>query len=430
MKFSSKKDILTKGIVELTCSEGLKVLPPGVDDPNQDDSDAWLDKCSISLDACGLDSNQHIKTLVKSDAIQAHAHGAAPKAVQTLQANVSTSFHHALYKQVTEGDEPESPPMKNTLQARVTTLIRPALTMNQTEAFPLSKGIVMISVSVLCNTPTPFFIKEWNVHFPPPLALVNGAKNEEDSNEVLRNHSVVEGQEICFAFTCRRMGSQEKSDASNNTGGNGDLDGKPNLCVILRDDQGKTFRQVLPLDLQSFYEQIHIEDEYSGMNKATAELKCSLEEGIVGAPVHFTYDLDVSLISPSMLSKRSIHEDKNTDQLPLLYSIHCDEIYWILGGKVRGTVQTQPQPGNKIGAKVSLHFIGIPTRSGTLKNFPEITLYYAPPPSSSEESLSNTSSSPMSITVHCHVPDSFMSLSFKNHMALAAPASLDVSSSY
>jgi hypothetical protein len=192
---------------------------------------------------------------------------------------------------------------------------------------------------------------------------------------------------------------------------------KPFLNVILRDDQGKTFQQALQLDLSEFYQKIRRDLEYSGKNVAHAELECSREEGLVGAPVFFTYTLDVRAVKVSIRCNDSPPRSSNhrpTDiqtMPPLLYSIISDTRFWILSGKVAGVVPSKD-------AFIVVEFVGIPARSGVLKQFPKLTLHYAP----SEDQLSAPT-----ITVHCRAPESFTSLAFKNQIALAAPASLDAS---
>jgi len=178
---------------------------------------------------------------------------------------------------------------------------------------------------------------------------------------------------------------------------------------------------VLPLDLDEIYERIKQELVFSGQNTAYAELMGSSEEGMVGSPVKFTYTVDVSSLNVT-LKRKSSRQSGSTDEedetekeevisSPLLYSVVCDHRFWILGGKVGGIVPTD--------GTFKLSFIGIPTQAGVHKRFPEMKLYYAAP--------SDGTPAP-TLTVHCRVPETFVSLSFKNHLALAAPASIEASS--
>ena len=412
LAFSSNSDLINDGEVEFSCSEGLKVLPPGTPPPDSldcasDRESGWVDKCLVKIEGCGLNQTQYIKALVKSDPIK------PGDPAQSLHARVRTNYHHALYEQVIQGDEPEGPPMSSALDASVTTLGRPALTVNTANAYDLADGEVLVSVSLLCNTPVPFFIKKWECKFPPPLELLP----DGDANDILADHPVAEGQEIYMSFTCRKMTQvdpdQLRTPESDDT--------RPTLVVVLRDDQGKSFRQVLPLDLDEIYERIKQELVFSGQNTAYAELMGSSEEGMVGSPVKFTYTVDVSSLNVT-LKRKSSRQSGSTDEedetekeevisSPLLYSVVCDHRFWILGGKVGGIVPTD--------GTFKLSFIGIPTQAGVHKRFPEMKLYYAAP--------SDGTPAP-TLTVHCRVPETFVSLSFKNHLALAAPASIEASS--
>jgi hypothetical protein len=426
LAFSSNQDQIVEGAVELTCSDGLKVLPPGTPAPDstedQKDDEAWSDRCVAEIEGGGVNKTQYIKAWVKSDPI---IDGDA--AAQTLHARVRTNYHHALYEEVVKGDEPEAPPMSATLDASVTTLGRPALTVNTADAYDLAEGMVLVSVSLLCNTPVPFFIKKWETTFPPPLEMLE----DGDANDVLVDHPVAEGQEIFFAFTCKKMDHFEPEAAALLA-----EDTRPTLVVILRDDQGKTFRQVLSLDLDTFYKQIKQELTFSGQNTAFAELVGSSDEGLVGSPVQFTYTVDVGSLNVTLKRKASNKlgassssdsaekegevkrvdsQDEQEEAItsPLLYSVVCDHRSWIIAGKVGGIV-----PKNEDG-KFSLDFVGIPTQSGVQKQFPKMKLHYAASPDGSPAPT---------LTVNCRVPESFVSLSFKNHVALAAPASIDATS--
>ena len=395
LAFSSNRDYITKGEIDFECSQGLKILPPEVDG---NDKKNWVDKCKVTLKPCGLNETQLITALVTSEPIR------IGDAAQSLQAKITTWYHHALYFDEIKTDEPESLPLVATLYTDVTTLGSPALTVHTADAFTLPDGKVTVSVSLLCNTPVPFFIKEWSASLPPPLELVTS----DDLDDALVGHPVSEGQEIFFSLNCRIM----EFCYSDETGS-----ANPSLTVILRDDQGKTFQQVLMFDLSEFYRNIRRDLEFSGKNATHAELLCSREEGLVGAPVYFTYTTDVASINAAMRIKASPPRSSNQNEgslltaPPLLYSIISDTKHWILSGKVGGVV-----PNNANGP-FSVTFVGIPTRSGVLKQFPQLKLHYAPV----------AEMKAITLTVHCRVPECFTSLAYKNQIALAAPAILDSS---
>mmetsp|Transcript_1082 Transcript_1082/g.1755 ORF Transcript_1082/g.1755 Transcript_1082/m.1755 type:complete len:659 (+) Transcript_1082:1916-3892(+) len=417
--FHSGEDIVTDGEVELICSEGLQILPPDTD-PN-DAEDAWCNEIMVKLEPCGPDSKVVIKTSVKSEGakgdnlegfiIQTY-NDLSKGTVQTMKAKVMTSYRHGLYdEEIKKGEEPESAAMSTLLEAMVTTLDRPALTVDEAHAFTYAKDAIMLSVSLHCNTPVPFFIKEWNIELPPPLSLAE----DGDLNHGMFEHAVAEGEELFFGFKCERNGkpipdymAEEDSDDEEKT----------ILHVVLKDEFGKTFRQVLPLDLYNFFDQLRREDEFASSSSAKAELRCSHNEGIVGEPVTFTYDLSFNI-----KRKKSRWPKPTASNSDLFrYSILCDETDWILGGKVRGVIDCSSNDS------FSLTFVGIPSRSGILKRFPEISIMQHMDNGFNENQDSATSimSANPHMTVQSRYPAAFKSLSYTHHMALAVPSMIEI----
>lgn len=254
-------------------------------------------------------------------------------------------------------------------------------------------------------------MKEWDISFPLPLAL----EENGDLNEGLFDNPVSVGDEICFGFSCRRTTTKTTTTTAT-TENEPDATPAPKkkeeltLHVVLQDEIGKIFHQVLPLDLDAFYEQMKKEDEYAGMNTATAELKCTSREGVVGCPARFSFDVDISNLAT--LSMMDDHHHR------LLYSISCDAKDWILAGRTQGIVASatnnDDDATNKL-SSFSVDFVGIPTRSGLLTRFPEIRISYA----DGKDDIP-------SIIVHCNIPESFRSLSHTNHMALATPSVVEI----
>ena len=408
--FHSGSDNVKEGKVELICSDGLRVVPPGEEASN----DAWCDSCSVALQGCGPETEVVFRTFVRTDSMRRSASydspGGSPQQsrslddniVQTMQARVTTLYHHARYDElVSKGAEPESDPMSTLLEAMVTTLDRPALTVSQSDAYSYDDDHVMVSVTLHCNTPVPFFLKEWNVNFP---ALVKVA-DDGDLNQQMFGHAIAEGEELFFGFKCIRNKLVSSSD----------LDEEPILHVILQDDLGKTFRQVLPLTLNTLFEQMRKEDEYASMNTATAELNCSAQEGVVGSPVKFTYEVDLSGLSAINGRLSSVGSD-DIKGLPIVYTIICDEADWILGGRVQGLVDRNSDSG-----KFKLDFVGIPTRSGLIERWPDIKLVYDASDFGGGKSMTLPP-----ITIHSRYPELFRSLAYTHHAALACTTLLEV----
>ncbi len=395
--FHSGSDIITGGAVTLICSEGLQVVPPKTDQSKLEE--AWRDECVIPLGACEPGKKIVITTLVKSTSSRS---GNDADNVQEMMAKVETSYRHLSYNNVMEkGEEPDSNPMKTLLEAMVTTLDRPALAVDGSEAFVFDDDRVLVNVSLHCNTPVPFFVKEWHLDLPPPLVV----EEDGDLNKGMFQHAIPEGEMLLFGFKCLRA---DDSDEPSNE--------RPILRVVLQDDFGKTFLQVLPLNLDDIYKQLRKEDEYAELHNATAELVCSAKEGSVGHPVPFVYNLNLqSLISPkARRSNMSVSVASEGPRPTVLYTIISEGSGWIVSGKVQGLIDS------KRSDIVSIPFRGIPTQSGLLRHFPQIIIEYLP-----ITTLSGSQSQPPPITVLTKTPERFKSLAFTNSLSLAVPQDLE-----
>jgi len=395
--FHSGSDIITGGAVTLICSEGLQVVPPKTDQSKLEE--AWRDECVIPLGACEPGKKIVITTLVKSTSSRS---GNDADNVQEMMAKVETSYRHLSYNNVMEkGEEPDSNPMKTLLEAMVTTLDRPALAVDGSEAFVFDDDRVLVNVSLHCNTPVPFFVKEWNLDLPPPLVV----EEDGDLNKGMFQHAIPEGEMLLFGFKCLRA---DDSDEPSNE--------RPILRVVLQDDFGKTFLQVLPLNLDDIYKQLRKEDEYAELHNATAELVCSVKEGSVGHPVPFVYNLNLqSLISPkARRSNMSVSVASEGPRPTVLYTIISEGSDWIVSGKVQGLIDS------KRADIVSIPFRGIPTQSGLLRHFPQIIVEYLP-----ITTLSGSKSQPPPITVLTKTPERFKSLAFTTSLSLAVPQDLE-----
>lgn len=396
--FHSGSDVITEGQVRLICSEGLLVVPPKTDPSKLEDE--WSDECIIPLGVCGPGKKIVITTLVKSSTVKHNNEDTGH--VQTLWAKVETRYRHELYEAVMErGEEPESNPMKTLLEAMVTTLDRPALAVDDAEAFLLGDDHVIVNISLQCNSPVPFYIKEWHLDLPPPLQV----GEDGDLNKGMFQHAIPEGEMLLFGFKCTRNELSETADS---------ICERPLLRVVLQDDFGKTFLQVLPVHLEEIYKKLRKENNYAELYTATAELKCSLEEGAVGRPVPFAYDLNLqSLVTPKQRKGALLKGNASLSSVhdcPILYTIVSDGCDWIVSGNVQGLIK--PSPGKQ---SLSLRFRAIPVQSGILRNFPELYLEYLP-------TTKNSLSPP--ITVQCHNPVSFQSFAYTSSHSLAVPAQI------
>ena len=372
--FNAGSDIVQGGLVELFCSKGLKVLEPGI---VVNDDCEWKSNCSFDLKPCQPGEKLTMIVTVKCDANENYsADGQLQDQMiendilsQTLQAIVTTSYHHKLYTQVLESKKMrECTPMSAILQAKVTTLERPALTISDSNAFLYTENLAVVNATVNCNTPVPFSLKEWNITFPSPLYL----EEKGDLNDGLFNRSVIEGEELFFGFKCR-VDLSGKLKAK---------DERPLLKIILQDQFNKSFLQVLPLNIDAFYQKMANECKMGKSNIATAKFSLASQEGLIGSPVVFSCDIDCGSL-------------KQTEKSHFLFNLSCDNSDWIIGGKVRGALDISNEE-----KRCSLEFVGIPTRSGDIKSFPTIEL------------MNQASSS--FIKVVSKYPTSFMSLSHKS----------------
>ena len=395
--FNPGTDIIEKGTVELICCDGLQVIPPG-GDPK---SEQWSETCSVDLPPTKPGQSIVLMTSVKSSVIKTMEqklglHSGSDSAsgvtgfVQTMQAKVTTSYHHALYSKV---DGVVDTCMETSLEAMLTTLDKPALTVDHAEAFSYDERI-LVNIALHCNTPVPFFIKEWDLKVPKLLVTDTG-----DLNQHVFGHAVVEGEQLSFGFNCTQAETDENDDDA------------PFLLIVLQDEFGKTFNQVLPLDLDSLYDKMRQDNEFSSMNSVTAELQLSSAQALVGAPVNLVYRVDASSVTKP---KRKGSGEPNRDSgkaFSLVFVLCCEDTDWIVGGKTQGILDCEDSKD------FTLEFVGIPVHAGVIKTFPALRVAYT---SETEEY------DLPSITVHSRNPDSFNSLAFVNHVALACSAGLEV----
>jgi len=418
--FHSGSDVITEGLVRLICSEGLLVVPPRTDPSRLDE--AWSDECVIPLDACGPGKKIVITTLVKSSTIKHDNDDVAAdmmggsSAVQTMRAKVETRYRNESYDAVMASGEgePESDPMRTMLQAMVTTLDRSALAVDDVSAFLFGDDRVVANISLQCNSPVPFYIKEWHLDLPPPLKV----EEDGDLNKGMFCHAIPEGEMLLFGFRCVRT-----DGPSSSSGREEPRCERPLLRVVLQDDFGKTFLQVLPVNLEDIYRKLRKEDAHAELYTATAELTCATAEGTVGHPVPFTYELNLQSLATPRQRRRSSLEGTSVSSVagcPMLYTIVSDGSDWIVSGKVQGLIR--PNLGSEEEERISLQFRGIPTQSGVLRNFPELFLEYLP----TKDDVKNCGDMMRPpITVQCKNPDCFQSFAYTTSLSLAVPAVLE-----
>jgi hypothetical protein len=381
LHFYSGSDCVNGGMIKLVCSQGLQVMSPV--NTAKEESLEWHDSCEFDLDSCLPNASVTTIVRVKSEAIDSYDPNATDQneedysysSLQSLEATVTTSYHHGAYKSHIENGKPiESPPITAILEASVTALELAALTIKSSGAYSIGDDHFMVSATVLCNTPVPFRLKEWEITLPSTLYL----DEDGELNDGLFDSSVIEGEELFFGFRCKRSKNPMSKTQSNHSV----------LSIVLEDQFGKSFRQVLPLDIRGIDEQLKsTKGDVDNIAIANAELKAKSLEGLVGAPVMFTYNIDCSSLKVNAFPSQ------------ILYHLSCVDEDWIVGGSVRGTLNCGPE------TSCSLTFVGIPIKAGIIKSFPRIEL-------ASLQDLNTSATTPPGIKVVQKHPSTFMSLAY------------------
>lgn len=381
--FYSGSDVITKGTVNLTCTPGVVLIPPNEAETEEN----WTESCAVKLPPCGTGETITLTCSVKTpDPFLMQP----PDEVQALNAKVATLYRHADYVPDSNEDESNMPCMKTVLEAMVPTLEKPVLTVERADVFPTAVDGFLISVSLNCNSPVPYHVKSWLLELPSPIVITD----DGDLNEELFDVPVVEGEALSFGFTCKR-----DPDASDDES---DDDLEPALHIELEDEFGTIFNEILPINLRTFYADVKRDSKLSGYGSVTIELKDDGNmEGVVGEPVVFTYSIDTT----ALVGLQEKVEAKDSDSPPkFMYHVKYDETDWLVSGNLRGQVTLDG------GENFSLALIGIPTRPGSIKRFPKISLM-----------CEVAKGDLLPLLVDMRHPEIFNSRSFGGQMSVACP---------
>ena len=229
-----------------------------------------------------------------------------------------------------------------------------------------------------------------------------------DLSKGMFHHSIPEGDILLFGFKCVITDSSPTTPTSCE---------KPLLRIVLKDDFSKTFVQILPVDLEDIYNKLRT-DTFTELHTTAAELTCSVNEGSVGHPVPFVYNLNLhSLVMPKQRRRSSLGSTSacSVAACPIQYTIISEGSEWIVSGKIQGLIK--PNPGSD---SMPIHFLGIPTNSGILRDYPALHLEYLP----MKDSCNGSKPAPP-IFVQCKTPASFQSFAYTTSLSLAIPATLD-----
>ncbi|CAJ1940214.1 unnamed protein product [Cylindrotheca closterium] len=365
LTFNAADDFIVAGKLQLDCSEGLTIIPPG-EDPS---SGNWQSSCEVDLGSykagetklfiahvrCGLIDKFSRQSILQQSSID-KVHGFSVKGVTTYLHEESVDADH---------------PMRNTMELFAPILEKTALSVEGIDlVWVAERQRAIVSIQLISNTPRYFSLENWKLVLPPPFSVTNGV----DLNGDLLKCKVFNGDELSLAFDCSVV-----------DGADGSGDEEPILQVELSDDVGKKFSLDLPIDMNEHYLQV-LESSATPKSRGTAAATVALgaPEGQVGEPVIMSFKID----QESLGSAGTI-----------AYSISSDGSNWLIGGQVNGIIDT---------ASLSCNVIAIPTVAGQLSSFPSIRL---------RSSLGNGEYSPL--ITKMQYPPTFQSLARTSEVAVA-----------
>ena len=376
--FDAGSDMVTGGKLQLQCSGGLKLIPPG-EEPT---SGNWQNSCDIELSPCKPGEQTVFITHVKCDALAiAHARKSDVSSVSSgdgapgLSARAFTKYVHY---QNDEVDHSKTPHMKTVLETASALLESSALTVDDVCSVwnPVGDRAV-VTIALSCHAPSLFAVDKWKLFLPPPLQVTENG----DLNVDLLKCSVTDGDELSFAFECVVGGGPGTSSSD-----------EPILNLELIDEIGKICSLDLPLDLTDLYREASVHDESD--KTLSVALVLDTNEAQAGEPVNMAYKIDCSKLSNS--------NDEN-DQL--IYSVSPEGSCWLLGGKVDGIVNFE-----KSTRDLSIDIVGIPTVAGLINEFPSIVIKH--------KSRGGVTLLPVQV----QYPAPFASRNYITHVAVAAPS--------
>jgi hypothetical protein len=369
--FSAGSDIVKEGKLQLVCSPGLMLLPPGEDR----DSSNWIGSCDVPLPPCPPGETVVLTALVKStNSMESDTVDHTP---HTLNAKISTSYQYAHPDGLAaeEQDDSSASCMTTVLEAVVPTLGKPILSVESTDMVSFEVDKSMVTISLRCNAPVGFTVKNWRIDLPRFYFLEEGG----DLNQSLANTKIIVGEHLSFGFVCNLNGSDSTTSCT-----------KPSLHVELEDEHGTTFNEVLPISVKSPpVPKLKLED----LQSVPVKVIMSAVDGLVSSPVDIVYEIDMSGLSglPAGI---------------FVYAIDVEGNDWIVSGKVEGVINPSESPIGR------LEFVAIPARPGVLEQCPVLSLRFA-------ANDLGYGSVPLALTVMG--PRSFYSISPTSHMSVASP---------
>eukprot|EP00980_Cylindrotheca_fusiformis_P011978 scaffold2830_cov131-Cylindrotheca_fusiformis.AAC.99 len=334
ISFNAADDFVTGGKLQLACSEGLTLIPPGEDPTNGN----WQNGCEIDLGSCKQGESKTFIAHVRCGLLETFSHVSISE-TSTLDRSHGLSVE-AITTYLHEESEDADHPMRNVTEVFAPILEKTALSVEGIDVIWITPGKrAMVNVNLISNTPKYFSVEEWDLVLPPPIFLTEGS----DLNGDLLQCKVSDGDQLSLAFDCSVVEGKVEMAAE-----------EPALKMKLRDDVGKQFTLQLPIDLTEHYLKVMDGANMKAPITATASLLVEATEGNVGDPLLLTFKIDEGDLGALDT---------------IAYSILSDGSEWLVGGQVNGIIDK---------SSLSCEVVGIPAVAGPLSKFPSLILRHSP----------------------------------------------------
>lgn len=335
--FDAGSDLVTAGILQLTCSDGISMIGPGEDLAKGE----WNKDCEVKVGPLKPGEKSVLVAHVRCSFVERFSNDPISQSpsFDTAHGLKVRAFVKYLHEDTQTTEVSPTTEMKNISETFAPILEKTALSVEAINTIWMTKGErLLVSIDLMSNTPDHFSVLEWKLLLPPPLAL------DVDHNDHSRNCRVSDGDFVGLAFECNvSRGGEESTDTDDSV-----------LRVILCDDNKKEFTLDLPLDLGELYLSLLGSDSPKKLGSAKAALKIDVDEGKVAEPIRLTFSVETEI------------------EGDIAYSIDSSRTEWLLSGKVDGMLQRSGFMS--LGVMGTCEIVGIPTVPGILKSFPTIKL--------------------------------------------------------
>lgn len=365
--FNPCKDVIKNGTVKLECSSGLLLLPPN----ELEESDKWAKDLETPLSSCSPGETFKFNVLAKT------VDGEEVETVsetRSVHVTVSTVYHPPLPEQSTAmecGDASSNVSLeKHTMEARIETLSRRSLTVEDVGLVFYTRDQATATVTLQCNSAAPLTINSWSLSLPSFVKLSDNG----DYNALLKHSLIEPNEEVTLVFDCTLVSESTDSVAQ--------------LVIYIDDEQGNSYNESFSLRMTRPTAALSTPD----IKPIPVTILPSASHGLAVEPIGISYRVDITNLGVSSNYR---------------YRILVDPTVWIVCGKCEGLV-IETEPG-----VFETRVVALPARPGTIKAYPELSLFYLDR-ETGKESL------PLPITVSTANKE-FKSQSALKHTTVAVP---------